>query len=325
MNDIKFSCVVPVYNAHKYLHECINSLLSQSYINIEIILINDGSTDDSALICDSFAARDYRIKVIHKLKEGAGEARNVGIKNATGDYIIFLEPDDFLKLEALERISNIIKFHKDVDIIASNGIILRNDDENVVKFSTILDNKPLSGGEFLKYQLKNTTFLSETCHHIVKRSLLIVNDIFFNKDFIIGEDKHWTPRVYLKANSVITSNFAHYYCRVGHVSYVRPDDKSVVALPMLCVCFEMAEVYKEIGDKELRLLLMDDLVNLYLSACYEGNYRPKRGFLKFKVYFFKTSIKIILFNINPVLYFWIYKNTRKIKIKIHKLKIKIKK
>ena len=310
MNDIKFTCIVPIYNAQKYLHECINSLICQSHINLEIILVNDGSTDDSAIICDSFAFRDKRIIVIHKKKEGVGEARNVGLKNATGDYILFLEADDFFILEALERLATIIDFHKDIDIIASDGIIYRKEKEYPAQFSTILDNKPLTGNDFLKFQLKNISFLTETCHHIVKRSLLQVHNIFFHKELILAEDTHWIPRVYLKAKSVITSNFAHYYCRKGHSTYTKSDNHSAIALPLLCVCYESAEVYNEIEDKELKTLLMDKLVNLYLSACYEGNYSPKRGFLNFKVYFFKTHVKILLFKISPALYFWIYKKTK---------------
>ncbi|GKU77023.1 glycosyltransferase family 2 protein [Paenibacillus sp. L3-i20] len=93
--NIKISFIIPVYNVEKYLSQCIESLLFQDYHSLEVILINDGSTDSSPLICDRFANQDDRIIVIHKNNGGPSSARNIGIDNATGDYICFVDSDDF--------------------------------------------------------------------------------------------------------------------------------------------------------------------------------------------------------------------------------------
>ena len=97
------SIVVPVYNTGKYLNRCMNSIVKQTYSNIEVILIDDGSTDDSSDLCDEWAEKDERIKVIHKLNAGLGMARNTGIENAKGEYICFFDSDDYIDLQTIEK------------------------------------------------------------------------------------------------------------------------------------------------------------------------------------------------------------------------------
>lgn len=98
----KVSVIVPVYNAKKYLHECVDSILAQTLRDIEVILVDDGSTDTSPTICDEYAARDMRVTVIHKPNGRASSARNAGIRAATGDYIAFVDSDDWISPEMYE-------------------------------------------------------------------------------------------------------------------------------------------------------------------------------------------------------------------------------
>ena len=100
--SIKFSIVLPIYNVERYLQRCLDSVLGQTYKNYEVIMVDDGSTDNCPAICDNYAARDTRIKVIHKQNAGLGMARNTGIENATGDYICFFDSDDFVATNLLE-------------------------------------------------------------------------------------------------------------------------------------------------------------------------------------------------------------------------------
>ncbi len=100
--SIKISIIVPVYNAEKILHRCVNSIINQSYKDWELLLVDDGSIDRSALICDDYVKQDKRIKVFHKQNGGVSSARNSGIKLAKGDWIIFLDSDDYLLQDALE-------------------------------------------------------------------------------------------------------------------------------------------------------------------------------------------------------------------------------
>ena len=102
--DKKISIIVPVYNLEKYLPRCLNSVCNQTYKNLEIILVDDGSTDKSSDICDNWAKKDSRIIVIHKKNGGVSSARNAGIKKATGEYIHFVDGDDWLELNCYEKI-----------------------------------------------------------------------------------------------------------------------------------------------------------------------------------------------------------------------------
>ena len=96
MKKIKVSIIIPVYNVEKYLEECVNSILNQKIKNYEIILVDDGSTDSSGEICDKMSANNQEITVIHQKNQGLSEARNSGIKKATGEYLMFVDSDDFI-------------------------------------------------------------------------------------------------------------------------------------------------------------------------------------------------------------------------------------
>lgn len=100
----KFSLIIPVYNVESYLHHCLNSIRSQTYKNFEVILINDGSTDNSELICKEFIKSDYRFKLINKNNEGVSIARNIGIQQARGEWLAFIDSDDWLEKDYLSTL-----------------------------------------------------------------------------------------------------------------------------------------------------------------------------------------------------------------------------
>ena len=102
----KISVIVPVYKAEEYLHRCVDSILAQSFTGFELILINDGSPDNSGAICDEYAQKDNRVKVIHKENGGVASARQCGIDNATGEYTIHADPDDWVEPTMLEELYN---------------------------------------------------------------------------------------------------------------------------------------------------------------------------------------------------------------------------
>ena len=113
----KISVIIPVYNVEAYLERCLNTVCGQSYKNLEIILVDDGSTDNCLQICEEFAERDDRIKVIHQSNQGVSAARNTGLDAATGDYIAFVDSDDYIHPEMYERLYSLLKKH-DADMSA---------------------------------------------------------------------------------------------------------------------------------------------------------------------------------------------------------------
>lgn len=118
MGQIKISIIVPVYCVPEdYLRECIDSLINQSYQNVEIILVDDGSPDDCGNVCDEYSAKDSRIKVIHKENGGLVSARNAGYRNATGDWFCFMDGDDWLSLDTMEKLAKQIEKNEGVDVI----------------------------------------------------------------------------------------------------------------------------------------------------------------------------------------------------------------
>ena len=119
MENIKFSVIVPVYNTSKYLNKCFDSLVSQTFKSFEVIIVNDGSTDNSLDICKAYEQKDNRFRVISTKNQGVSVARNQGMSEASGDYITFLDSDDYLELNTLELISEQIKINN-YDIIQCN-------------------------------------------------------------------------------------------------------------------------------------------------------------------------------------------------------------
>ena len=102
------SIVVPVYNVEKYLHKCVDSILNQTFQDFELILVNDGSTDGSATICETYAATNEKVRVIHKKNGGLSDARNVGIANAIGEYVTYIDSDDYISKEYLEVLQQLL-------------------------------------------------------------------------------------------------------------------------------------------------------------------------------------------------------------------------
>lgn len=142
----KISVIVPIYNTEMYLHRCINSLLDQSLKDIEIILVDDGSPDRCPEICDDYAAKDSRIRVIHKSNAGIGPARNSGLEIATGKYIGFVDSDDYIHCDMYQTLFNIME-HNSVDFVVcniardNNGKLSANIIDGMPKHNTIIDCK----------------------------------------------------------------------------------------------------------------------------------------------------------------------------------------
>ena len=133
MSNGLVTIVLPIYNVEKYLNRCINSIVNQTYKNLEIILVDDGSPDKCPEMCDEWEKKDTRIKVIHKQNEGLGMARNTGIENATGDYICFFDSDDYLELTAIEKLYKLAE-KTDPDIV-TYGYSKVNDSGNIYEKS----------------------------------------------------------------------------------------------------------------------------------------------------------------------------------------------
>ena len=188
----KFSIIIPIYNVDKYLKQCLNSAINQTYKNLEVICIIDGSNDNSLEICREYADKDGRIKVYYKENGGTHTARNKGLEMACGEYVMFIDPDDWLDLDTLECINDKIEEY-DLDVIRFN-YIREFGDRHIKKQNTFLKDTVYRGEEcftllrqtvgLIGVELEhpeNLNFLASVCFNAYRKKLITDNQIeFFN-------------------------------------------------------------------------------------------------------------------------------------------------
>lgn len=210
MDGSKVSVVVPIYNMEKYLGRCVDSILAQSYSNIEVILVNDGSKDSSAEICDRYAEKDSRIKVLHKTNGGLSSARNAGIDVASGDYIGFVDSDDFVSPDMykllVERLEN-----SGCEI--ANVMYVRADEEGNTTPSKVPHNtdKEISALQFTRELMLHTGDVS-VCTKLFRAE--IFNDLRFPEGKL-NEDLLFMLDVFCKVNKVA------YVAHIGYYYFIR--------------------------------------------------------------------------------------------------------
>ena len=207
MKNELVSIIVPAYNVEKYIKKCINSLINQTYKNIEIILVDDGSTDGTGKICDLFSKKDKRIKVIHKENGGLSDARNCGIDIATGNYILLVDSDDYVDLEIVEFLYNNLK-ENNADISTCLPKKFKENDNDSLKDDKKNTNAILKKEDALEnlFYLKNLT--------VSAWGKLYKKELFKNIRYPKGklyEDLPTTYRLFAKSNIISTNSKKMYY------------------------------------------------------------------------------------------------------------------
>lgn len=205
MNDL-VSIIVPVYQIEKYIRICLDSILHQTYPNIEVILINDGSTDNTGKICDEYKLKDDRIKVIHKINEGVAIARNEGIKISKGKYLTFIDGDDYVALNYIELLVNSINAsHSDMSLTDSMII----NENTTVDYSLVKGNtKELNDFELLR-ELISMRIIHNISGKMFKRE--IFNQIMFTPNKKYAEDLEVIYKYVLKIKKAIYIDVRAYF------------------------------------------------------------------------------------------------------------------
>ena len=209
MITYNLSIIVPIYNTSQYLPECIDSILNQTYQNFEVILINNGSTDNSGEICDKYAETDSRIKVIHKKNGGQSSARNMGLDIASGEYITFVDSDDMLSLNTLSSNMYLLNNNNNIDILQypiSKNIKSLSNSNHSTKFEVVIERTE----SLYQAWLQNKTITNYVCNKIFKRN--IFNNLRF-KEGIYYEDRHLMCDILAKCNKLAISYNGCYFYR----------------------------------------------------------------------------------------------------------------
>lgn len=222
MNDL-VSVVVPIYNVEQYLERCIDSVLRQTYSNLEIILVDDGSLDNSGSICDKYALEDKRIVVLHKVNGGLSDARNAGLQIIKGKYVFFVDSDDWIHADAIRILcekmilcdSDIVigDFMQSMDYTNSFNMEFREENVKAYELTTM---------QALEEMLKQEKFTCSVCGRLFKAEL------FENVEFPVGklyEDQGTTYKLFLKANKICFVDLPLYVYFVRNGSIQNSDFK----------------------------------------------------------------------------------------------------
>ena len=218
MNDL-ISVIVPVYNVEKYLNDCIESIISQVYSNLEIILIDDGSLDNSGKICDEYAKKDSRIKVIHKENGGVSSARNIGLDISTGEWIAFIDSDDWIENEYFNELLCTAKNNNAQIVLCGYNRIIGNKKENI---NTTGSNNICDNRGFLLNVLNPQTGYG-FCHMKIYKKEIIKN-IKFTEGLPVGEDALFNEMIAQNITKSIFLNKQLYNYRVNTSSVVKKYD-----------------------------------------------------------------------------------------------------
>lgn len=206
MNN-KISIIVPVYNAERYLSRCIESILVQTYAEFELLLIDDGSKDGSGEICDEYAKKDRRIRVIHKENGGVSSARNVGIDKAQGDWVAFIDADDYVESCYIQNLYSYV--------VCEKQLILTGYDSKfkICRFEEI----SLNDDDFVRYLIDSKTILhSQPWAKLFNLNVIKRSGIYFPLDIHLGEDAIFNLKYYSVVNVVTFAKDVDYHYEVGN-------------------------------------------------------------------------------------------------------------
>lgn len=242
--DLKISIIVPVYNVEEYLPQCVNSVLGQTYQNLEVILVDDGSLDGCPALCDEYAKADSRVRVIHKENGGASSARNAGLRRASGEYVLFLDGDDWWSdSQAVFRlVERIHKTHPDVLNFSYSKFVT--EDEEPSSYFGNAEAMPAmmnTRSEQLRYLTANNLYIASACNKMICRRLFDDKLLFI--EGVSTEDIEWSARLLCIAKSFdfVPENIYRYRQRVGSVSHSISEKTCMDIKNHIISCVQFAE------------------------------------------------------------------------------------
>lgn len=279
-----FSIIVPIYKVEKYIRQCVDSVLVQTYTDFELILVDDGSPDGSPIICDEYGKKDSRIKVIHKVNGGATSARKSGIAIAKGEYILCVDGDDYIESNLLSKLYNILsEFSCDVVCFGYDTFPYITKKSDINKYDV---------GYYDKMQIENRIFPTlitgenglrfppSIWSKVFKRELIspIQNDL--PNDIIIGEDSCISYVSIYKANSLYILHDKLYRYRVDNTSLTRSKKAFSWNEPLLRVDFYFKYMPKNLFEEQIARITVHSFFNVAISVLRAKKYRQAKKEIK---------------------------------------------
>ena len=212
------SIVVPTFNGEKYIKECLDSILVQSYKNIEVVVIIDGSTDSTELILTNYSKKDNRVKVFKQKNQGVSTARNHGIKKATGKYITFVDDDDYISQDYILKMYEACK-KNNWDVVKTGFSKFVNDDYTY--FKLLDDNEKELNSDLIQNIFETSNAFNSSCMMLINKEILDINNILFNVEIGYAEDFLFTFTLLSKSRKCGWINSCGYNCRVNQNSNSR--------------------------------------------------------------------------------------------------------
>lgn len=305
---MKISIIVPIYKVENELVRCVESLINQTYDNIEIILVDDGSPDDCPIICDQYAKQDFRIKVIHKSNGGLSDARNCGLRAAEGDYILYVDSDDYIDPDSCFRFAELVeRFHP--DIIVGNALEINGDQKRTWNHTALEENVCYSAEDYIIRSIYANEWYAPVWMNLYKRTYLLKNDLFFKKG-ILHEDMEILPRLFFYADSVLYLNFDFYYYVIRNTSIMGSLNKNKSFSNIIDIYSDWKKQFDQLQNLKLRRALYGALIRYFLHTC--RTYQLGRdvtisgltpSFMTRYSLNIKEKIKVIIFLISRKLYY----------------------
>lgn len=264
----KLSIIIPVYNLEQYLNQCLDSVIIQNSKEVEILLLDDGSADGSGKICDEYARRYDNIKVYHKKNEGLSATRNLGIKKAEGEYILFLDGDDFLTPNAVRNIIDELKQNQHIDVLIGRYISYFASTGVKEECSYHLDKAIVERAEkenLFRELLSGKTYDWYACLNIVRKDYIIENELYF-KEGICFEDAMWTPEVLFQVKSAAYLDIPFYVYRQNREGSITASVDESTYVDKLYVCRYAEDFCRRYRlSKEMRKRFMGNYNSIYVA------------------------------------------------------------
>ena len=263
----KISVIIPVYNTEKYLKTCLDSIVNQTYQDLEIIIVNDGSTDNSQKIVDKYI-KEYpsKVKCIIKENGGLSSARNCGLEKATGKYISFVDSDDYIDVKLFEKLLPYIE--KDIDLIKFKLIKVNEEHKELEKINGPVFEE-VRGEEGFNLLVYNDVLLEPACIYLYKKSLLEVNKFRFSEN-TYHEDFGLVPIILLSAKNMVSVDYYGYYYVQANNSITRNEDHSKTVKRANDLLLHYDNMLNQIEKISLTQKTINNIKQYYSNSIFEA-------------------------------------------------------